>query len=115
MEGGRDGNHLEGLRALLPAYRCLTKVTVGDGSTTSFWWDSWMGDLFLAAKFPSLLSHCNDSSASISQVVHLGLSHFLVPRLSNLAISELAELQEMVAAVTLMQQPDKRTSKFSST
>jgi hypothetical protein len=40
MEGGVDGNHWEALRDLLPAYRCITKVTVGDGRSTSFWWDA---------------------------------------------------------------------------
>lgn len=69
MDGGRDNNHWEGLKALLPAYRCITWVQVGDGNSTSFWWDTWLGDYFLAAKFPSLLSHCYDSSASVSQVL----------------------------------------------
>lgn len=82
MEGSRDGNHWDGLKALLPAYRCITKVRLGNGNNTSFWWDVWEGDSTLATKFPSLLSHCSDSSSSVSQVLQLGINHFLVQRLS---------------------------------
>lgn len=56
MEGNGDGNHWEGLKALLPAsYRCITKVQLGDGAATAFWWDSWLGEYTLADRFPCLL------------------------------------------------------------
>lgn len=114
MEGSRDGNHWDGLKALLPAYRCITKVRLGNGNTTSFWWDVWEGDSTLAAKFPSLLSHCSDSSSSVSQVLQLGINHFLVQRLSPQATAELLHVQQLLEATSLTQQPDQRTSRFVS-
>ena len=35
MEGHSDGNHWSALKALLPAYRCITKVQIGDGTSTA--------------------------------------------------------------------------------
>ena len=41
LEGDAEGTHWEALRDLLPAYRSITKVVIGDGRSTSFWWDAW--------------------------------------------------------------------------
>lgn len=73
-----------------------------------------MQDYIIAAKFPCLLSHCQDSSASVSQVFRLSITHFLVPRLSAQAASELVQVQQIIAATSLTQQPDLRTSRFAS-
>ena len=35
---------------LMPAYRSISYVKVGDGSETSFWEDQWVIDTTLAAK-----------------------------------------------------------------
>lgn len=115
LEGARDGNHWEGLKELLPAYRSITRIHVGDGNTTSFWWDVWSGNSSMATKFPCLLSHCNDTSASLSQVVQLGILQFLVPRLSPQAACELVQVDQLLSATTLTQRPDNRTSIFAST
>ena len=40
LEGDAEGTHWEALRDLLPAYRSITKVAIGDGRSTSFWWDA---------------------------------------------------------------------------
>lgn len=114
MEGGRDGNHWEGLKAILPAYRSITSVQIGDGKSTSFWWDSWNQGQCLATKFPCLLSHCRDSSPSVSEVARLGISSFLVTRLSPQAMAELNQVQQIILTLKLTQQQDVRVSRFIS-
>jgi len=115
MKGPADGNHWEGLQALLPAYRCITSVQVGDGASTSSWWDSWLGAFTLAVQFPCLLSHSTNKDVSVQQIIQLGISYNLTARLSSQATLELTEVQQLVASITLTQQPDRRTCKFADT
>jgi hypothetical protein len=112
MEGTGDGNHWEGLKALLPAYRCITRVHVGDGATTAFWWDFWMGDTSLASKFPCLLSHCTQPDATVGEVCSRGISTMLVPRLSPQATKEMHEVEALIAATPLHHRPNARSNKF---
>jgi len=115
MKGPADGNHWEGLQALLPAYRCITSVQVGDGASTSSWWDSWLGAFTLAVQFPCLLSHSTNKDVSVQQIIQLGISYNLTARLSSQATLELTEVQQLLASITLTQQPDRRTCKFADT
>lgn len=100
MDGNGYGNHWEGLKALLPAYRCITKVQIGDGATTAFWWDSWLGEASLATRFPCFLSHCSQPDASVLDVICRGISDILVSRLSHKAACELNEVQTLIADVS---------------
>lgn len=52
---------------LMPAYRSISYVKVGDGSETSFWEDQWMIDTTLAAKFPALHTHFMGGDMSVQQ------------------------------------------------
>lgn len=114
MEGGVDGNHWEALRDLLPAYRCITKVIVGDGRSTSFWWDTWTEDAPLAQRFPCLFSHCTNHNVSVFKVCSDGLDSVLVARLSLQAIHEKAELSCLINSTHLQQHPDERSSFFAT-
>lgn len=44
MEGDIGGVHWTALRELLPLYQAITTVAIGDGRSTSFWYDVWCGD-----------------------------------------------------------------------
>ena len=48
MEGEITGPHWTALRGLLPVYRAITTVQLGDGGTTSSWFDVWNGQDALA-------------------------------------------------------------------
>jgi len=37
LEGDLQGHHWEALRELLPLYRAITTVSIGNGRNTSFW------------------------------------------------------------------------------
>ena len=113
MSDHGDGSHWSALRSLLPAYRCITKVQLGDGRTTSFWHDSWFDGSPLATVFPCLFSHCTKPDASASEVLTIGLQPMLVSRLSPQASEELHALNEMISNITLTQAPDSRYSKFA--
>ncbi|WVZ49070.1 hypothetical protein U9M48_000451, partial [Paspalum notatum var. saurae] len=41
LQGEVFGHHWDAVRALLPAYRSITRVMVGNGKTTNFWLDLW--------------------------------------------------------------------------
>ncbi|WVZ65394.1 hypothetical protein U9M48_014768 [Paspalum notatum var. saurae] len=112
--GEVNGAHWDSLRALLPAYRCLSRVAVGDGSNTNFWLDVWHGDKCLAEQLPALYSHSTDDSVSIKQVLNQGIERWLVPRLSSAANRELSTAHELVRGITLSDEADEHVSCFST-
>ena len=82
MKGPADGNHWEGLQALLPAYRIPMHHQRAGGrrcftASTSSWWDSWLGAFTLAVQFPCLLSHSTNKDVSVQQIIQLGISYNL--------------------------------------
>lgn len=110
MTGELDGPHWRALRALLPLYQAITTVGLGDGATTSFWFDVWLDDDCLADRYPALLTHCIDKNATVRTVIHDGLRHRLVARLTPLTQAELAELESAVAGVALSDEADTHLS-----
>lgn len=84
------------LRTLLPLYRAITTVQLGDGCNTSFWHDVWSGDDSMAERFPELYTHCKDQEISVKKV-QLGLSNSLVPRLSLVVTEQLTEITQILS------------------
>jgi len=107
---GRDavGAHWDALRNLLPFYRCITSVVLGDGRATSFWDDHWHGSGTLASTFPSLASHVAESGASVSDTKRQGVRAQLVPRLSRQAAAELTQVEDILDRLQLSNEPDDR-------
>ena len=54
---------------LLPVLHIGTSISVGSGSSTLFWFDRWIGDLPLAARFPKLFSIAVDPRFSIKRAL----------------------------------------------
>ncbi|CAN6171822.1 unnamed protein product [Urochloa humidicola] len=57
-----DPHHLDtpvwhSVLQLLPDFRAATSVHLGNGQTTAFWLDHWLGPLPVAQMFPALFSH----------------------------------------------------------
>jgi len=77
------GEHWEVLRSLLPLYKAITSVQLGDGRSCSFWTDVWISDKALADVYPALFSHCTNQEIMVSGLMVAGLQHSLVPRLSE--------------------------------
>ena len=90
------GEHRASIVWLLPLYRSLTTVDVGDGRCCSFWWDCWLPCGSLASVFPALLSHAVDDEVTVWQVRQLGLASFLVPRLTTVGARELRVVHRML-------------------
>jgi hypothetical protein len=81
-ETNAAGTHLASLRRLLPDYRLLTTVEVGDGKNTSFWHDCWTAAGPLAAAYPALASHARRGEVSVHAVLNSPLHHAFPPRLT---------------------------------
>jgi hypothetical protein len=113
MEGDLHGHHWAALRQLLPIYQAVTTVSLGDGSTSSFWFDVWHEEDCLADRFPALLTHCKVANQSVCQIVSTGIRDHLVPRLSTVAADELRALEDIVAQVTLSDDTDSRQSPLA--
>jgi hypothetical protein len=77
-----SGGYWAALRKLVPLYRCLTRVEVGDGRRTSFWHDDWLPDGPLSTSAAALFSHTTSPEATVAQVLAGGVDSVLVPRLS---------------------------------
>lgn len=82
------GEHWACLRELMPLYRSLTRVVVGDGRRTAFWEDHWLPCGPIRCAFPALATHATSPEASVWTVRTLGLDAVFVPWLSVAAARE---------------------------
>jgi hypothetical protein len=112
MEGELSGHHWDALRRLLPVYQAITSVSLGDGATTSFWFDVWHDKGCFADRFPALFTHCMVKTQLVRHVVQNGIRDSLVPRLSASAREELHALEAIVTGTTLTGAADRRRSPF---
>jgi hypothetical protein len=89
-------------------------VDVGDGTTTSFWYDAWHNEDPLAERFSAMHSHCTRKNVSVEQVGASGSldSTPFVPRLSHQATAEFNELHQIVIQTSLTGTRDKRRGLF---
>jgi hypothetical protein len=73
----------------LATFRSISKVTIGNGLSTSFWFDLWLGDAPLCDRFPVLYSHSFIPNACVSLLFRSGIQGNLGPRLSRAASADL--------------------------
>ncbi|XP_073353930.1 uncharacterized protein [Aegilops tauschii subsp. strangulata] len=90
------GEHWVCLRGLVPLYRSLSRVDVGDGRTIAFWEDHWLPCGPIRTAFPALASHATCREVSVWAICTLGLDAALVPRLSVVAARERLVLLPLV-------------------
>lgn len=79
--------------------RRITRVYIGNGRSTSFWHDHWLGPMPLVGMFPALFSHCDQPQVLVAackagDVWNLHLHH-------HLSAQELLTLAPALAAVDL--------------
>jgi hypothetical protein len=98
---GVAGSHWEKLVALMPLYRALSTVCLGDGKKVSFWRDVWHGDAALCRSAPALFSHSTKKEASLAYVLATGVRNTLVPCLTATGERELAAVELLLAACVL--------------
>ena len=96
------------MEQLLPMYRAISVCKVGDGAATNFWGDRWLSIGRLAEQFPLIFSHTTSTDASVASVLGAGIEHFLVPRLTTGARTELAALENILQEVQLSSDEDRR-------
>lgn len=99
---------------ILPFYRNITTVKVGDGKATSFWDDIWIEQAPLSERYPSLYSHVSMPTVNVHRVITEGILNFLVPRLNGSARKELSLLQAECTNLCLTSTPDRRTCPFET-
>ncbi|CAN6250750.1 unnamed protein product [Urochloa humidicola] len=114
MEGSTEGAHWDAIRSLLPAYRSMTTVLLGDGKTTAFWEDRWNNGNSLAETYPALYSHVARHGASVREVKDNGLHHYLVSRLTPVAVAQLTSVHLLLDATVLTEQDDGRHSALAT-
>lgn len=78
-----DGDHWNALRQLLPVYQQITTVDVGDGRTTDFWRDNWIGNATLTELAPTLHSHTTVAAPSVNYVICTGLRSGMIYKTSS--------------------------------
>ena len=65
---------------LLPVLHIGTSISVGSGASTLFWFDRWLGDAPLAARFPELFAIAADPRVSVeTALIDLGRLAFRRP------------------------------------
>lgn len=115
LQGDLTGTHWDALRELLPAYRKITSVNIGDGRDTAFWEDVWLGDIPLAECLPALHSHFAGQGTSVREVLTESLLPQFQRRLSRQAREELSKLEHMLQDVSLGDDRDERSCFFTDT
>ncbi|CAN6169230.1 unnamed protein product [Urochloa humidicola] len=109
-----DHHHLDtpvwsSLLQLLPEFRRVTQVHLGNGTSTAFWLDHWIGIGPLAELFPVLFSHCARPNISVAAAIHDGTARLgLHQRLSQVAQAQLLLLHQALQPVDLLQLQDRR-------
>jgi hypothetical protein len=110
LTGDLHGQHWDMLRSILPIYRAITTVILGDGKNTSFWHDVWDGDDSMADRFPELYSHCRTQEMTVRQATEGGLQNSLVTRRSAAATMQLSQLSQIMELHSLGENRDRRLS-----
>ena len=82
----------------LDRFRACTSVTLGDGATTSFWFDRWLHETPLSSLFPALFSHVGPDT-TVQYVVQRDFDLHIRPRLTTAAAGELTSLMQMLSQV----------------
>jgi len=113
LTGDIHGDHWNTLHSILPLYRAITTVNIGDGKSPSFWYAVWAGEDAFDEIYPTLHSHCTFKQASVSEMVSTGVQNTLVSRLSAQAANDLLSIHEKISNLILSQDPKSRTSLFS--
>jgi hypothetical protein len=103
------GPHWSSLVKLMPLYRSISGVSVGNGERTCFWSEVWLGEGALGSRFPALFSHAVRPDASVTTVFRAGLRACLVPRLTAAGERELAAIEARMDTVCLNDAPDRRS------
>ena len=102
--------HWAALLQLLPLYRALSRVAVGDGSRTAFGYNRWLPIGPLALAIPELFPHYTLQCATVRRVVIVGLDALHVLRLSVTATRQRATLSALLAGIILSDAADARTT-----
>jgi hypothetical protein len=110
LTGDLHGQHWEMLRSLLPIYRAITIVLLGNGTTTSFWHDVWYEDDSMAEWFLELYTHCRMQEMTVNQAVQGELQNSLVPRRTVVADLQLGHVIEIIEQQQLQDTRDRRQS-----
>jgi hypothetical protein len=112
LDSSIAGPHWKSLQSLVPIYRTITRVEIGNGENTSFWLDAWHGDYALSSAYAALFDHSIKPDITVKEAIEGELRDTLVPRLSSAAQGELLAVQHLCEQTVLTAEPDKRTSRF---
>ncbi|KAK1667188.1 hypothetical protein QYE76_055347 [Lolium multiflorum] len=80
---------------------CAWLVTLGNGTSTAFWMDLWLGDQPLHERFPNLFSHSIRPHINVATTLSSGLRSTLGPRLTVVAADDLRALSHELSLVDL--------------
>ena len=102
------GAHWGSLCVLVPLYRSVSQVCVGNGERCAFWLDPWLPSGPICSGMPALFTHALDDDESVASVLRRGLRAAVQPRLTPMAESQMVRLAGMLAEVRLAANNDTR-------
>jgi hypothetical protein len=101
------------LMTLIDMYRSLTFVRVGNGKSTCFWLDSWLGNKPLSIQYPTLFSHVQSPNDRVANCMsEHGWAIWFRYIMSRRAEEELESLLGRLDSFSLNDDEDARTMRF---